>query len=1082
MKRKEIALLLALGFICLCSVSVLTAQPLWMRYPSISPDGQFIAFSYKGNLYKVAAAGGQAMPITLHPAHDYYPVWSKDGRSIAFASNRFGNFDVFVTSSNGGAPRRLTYHSANDYPYSFSPDGNQVVFSSARLDARANMQFPTGSLPELYEVSVLGGRPSQLLTTPALEVQFSRDGNLMLFEDTKGYEDPFRKHHTSSIARDIWLHDKTRNSFTKLTNFNGEDRDPVFAPDGKSFYFLCEEDGTLDVFKASLDQTGKPTQITNFDLHPVRYLSISENGTLCYSYNGEIYLQKEDGTPTKVAIDILADDTSNEYEMVPVNGSVTEMVLSPNGKEIAFAFRGEVFVTSIDGSMTKQITNTPEQERMISISPDGKSIAYASERNGSWNIYRSSLNRADEKYFMNASILREEPILVTEAETFQPSFSPDGQELAFIEDRTKLKVINLQSKAVRTILDGSNTFSYSDGDQHYDWSPDGKWFLVNFLPDNYWVDEVGLISADGQQEVFNLSKSGFSDSSPIWAKKGEMVIWRTDKNGLHGVAKTGPSEVDIYAQFFTQDAYEEFLLSKEEYDLYQEDSDKEKKAEDKKEEEKSADEKDDDQKLEPVKIELEGIEERKARLTIYSSRLSDAKVTHDGKYLLYFSRAEKGYDLWRTELRTKETKILAKFGTGGGPLALDKEGKHLFVLSSGKITRVEIASGKKKSISIKGEMTLKENAERAYLFDHVVRQVEDKFYEANLHGAEWSKLSRDYKRFLPYINNNFDFQEMLSELLGELNASHTGARFRYRNPKGDVTAALGAFFDPGHTGNGLKIAEIMDKSPLITKQKKITEGIIIDSIDGQAIMADQNYYPLLNRKVGKVVLLSLFNPESKERWEEKVKPISLGQQNQLLYERWIRKNREMTHQFSDGRIGYMHIRGMSDFNFREFLEDVMGEEVNREALIVDSRFNGGGDLVDDLTSFLSGEQYMTFQARDRQIGIESQRRWTRPSIVLVGESNYSDAHCFPAAYRDQNIGQIVGMPVPGTCTFVWWERMQNGIVFGIPNLAVTDKSGDVLENKQLVPDIQIFNDYSKISDGKDQQLEMAVEALLKKLD
>ncbi len=1081
---------LATGFFALLfSLSLNAQNPLWMRYPAISPDGQSIVFSHKGNLYKAAAKGGAAIPLTLHPRHDYYPVWSKDGEHIAFASNRYGNFDVFLITKNGSTPKRLTFHSAHDYPSSFSTDNQSVIFSSTRLDARENRQFPSGRLPELYQVGIDGGRPKQLITTPALNVSFNSDGSKMLLEEVKGYEDPFRKHHTSSITRDIWVFDTQDSSFQQLTYFKGEDRDPVFAANGTDFFYLSEKNGTFNVYKSALKNAGQPMQISNFDLHPVRYLSRANDGTLCYTFNGEIYTQQENGNPKKVAISISVDDLANPIVIQSVNSDISEMVLSPNGKEIAVIYRGEVFVTAVDGSLTKRITNTPEQERSINFSPDGKHLTYASERNNSWNIYKTTFSKKGERYFMNATILKETPVLETDKETFQPAFSPDGKEIAFIEERTQLKVINLATKQVRTILDGSNTFSYADGDQSFEWSPDGKWFLVDFLPDRYWFDEAGLISSDGKGKVHNLTQSGFYDSGAQWAKKGEMMIWGTDKSGLHGVAKTGPFEMDIYALFFTKKAFEEFKMSKEEYELYKEqkeEEEKEKKEKDdkkkkgKKNKDKEKDEKE-EEKLDSVKIDWQGLSDRKVRLTIHSSRLSDAKLTPDGKYLLYFSRTEKGYDLWRTNLREKETKILTKFGTGRGSLQLDKEGKNVFVLSGGKISKVEIESGDKKSITVSGEMELNENAERAYLFDHVVRQVRKKFHDVNLHGAQWDTLAKDYKKFLPYINNNYDFAELLSELLGELNASHTGGRYRFSDPKGDQTATLGVFYDPNYTGNGLKISEIIDKSPLLQKDSKIEVGTIIEKIDGVAITPDKNYFPLLNRKAGKVVLLLLYNPSTQKRWEEKIKPISLRAENQLLYERWIQRNRKNVHELSNGRIGYMHIRSMGDASFREFLDDVMGEEVNREAIIVDSRFNGGGDLVDDLTTFLSGVKYMEFKGRDRMIGYESQRRWTKPSIVLMSESNYSDAHCFPAGYKDQQIGKLVGMPVPGTCTFVWWERMQNGVIFGIPNLSVTDINGDVLENKQLEPDVQILNEYDKVAKGQDQQLEAAVVELMKEL-
>jgi tricorn protease len=641
----------------------------------------------------------------------------------------------------------------------------------------------------------------------------------------------------------------------------------------------------------------------------------------------------------------------------------------------------------------------------------------------------------------------------------------------------RLKVINLDSGAVRTIMDGSRNFSYSDGDQHFEWSPDGRWFLLHFLPDEYWTTEVGLVSSDGKGEVHNLTKSGFFDANPSWVKKGKMMIWASNKSGMHSVAKTGPTEVDIFGLFFTRKEYDEFRMSKEEYDLYtaaQEEKDKETKEEKDKEKAKK-EETEKAKEKEAIKIDWDGLTERKARLTIHSSRLSDAEVTEDGKYLLYFAR----YDLWRTELRTRDTKILARFGARGGSLQLAKDGKSVFVLSGGRITGVNVESGAKKPVPINGEMELNEQAERAYLFDHVTRQVKKKFYDPGLHGALWDMLTENYARFLPHIGNNFDFQEMLSELLGELNASHTGARFRYSDPQGDRTAALGAFFDGAHKGDGLRIEEILEGSPLVQAEGRIAPGTVIEKIDGTPITEEMNYYPLLNRKEGKILLLSLFNPQTKERWEERIKPISLGAESQLLYDRWVKRNRAITHKLSGGRVGYMHIRGMSDSSFREFIDAVLGEEVNRKALIVDSRFNGGGDLVDDLTTFLSGQRYQTFKAPDRNIGFESQRRWTKPSIVLVGESNYSDAHCFPAAYRDQEIGKIVGMPVPGTCTFVWWEGLQNGVVFGIPNMGVADKSGDILENKQLEPDIKVMNQFDRVARGEDQQLARAVEELLK---
>lgn len=1058
--------------------SFLFAQdgPLWMRYPAISPDGNTIVFSYQGDLYHVASTGGTAVPLTLHEAYDYSPVWSHDGKHIAFASDRYGNFDVYIMPAKGGKAERLTYHSSGDFPTDFSHDDQKILFSSSRLDEAANQQYPSGVLSELYSISTEGGMPQQVLTTPALQARTNKDGSLLVFHDRKGYEDSFRKHHISSVARDIWSYNTSKDEYTQLTTFNGEDRSPVFAANQNDIYYLSEEKGSYNVFKMNLANPGAGIPITNFENHPVRNLSASTDGMLCFSYNGEIYTQQEGQEATKVNIQITADSRFNEEKIVPVHKDATEMALSSNGKEVAFIFRGEVFVSSIKEGTTKRITNTPEQERNVSFSPDGRSILYAGERDGNWNLYQTSLAREEEKYFFNATILKEETILATEAEEFQPAYSPDGKEVAYLEERTALKVINLESKVVREVMAAKYNYSYSDGDQHYAWSPDSKWFLVQFNQENQWIAQVGLVSAAGGK-INNLTRSGYNNLRPRWSKDGERIIWFSDRDGMKNDASWG-GEMDVYAMYLNQEAYDDYLLDKEEYELLTEEEKEEKKEEEKDKKEK----KDEKEKVEPIKIELEDIEDRKVRLTRHSSRLSDAIISKDGEKLYYLARFEKGADLWETNLRTKETKLTTKLGAKRvGDLILDKKGENLFILADGKMAKVELKGNKKTNLGMKGEMVLNEPAERDYLFEHIWRQVEKKFYKIDLHEVQWDFYKKEYSRFLPYINNNYDFAEMLSEMLGELNASHTGARYRNSSETGDKTAALGLFYDRNHTGNGLKIKEIMHKSPVSKNSSKIKAGTIIEKIDGITISPTTNPYQLLNRKAKKNTLLSLHDPATGQHWEEIVKPISLGEEGQLRYERWVRKCREIVEKESNGQLGYVHVRGMNDRSYRTVYEEVLGKNHNKDALIVDTRFNGGGWLHDDLATFLMGKKYMTFMPRGQNLGSEPQFKWAKPSIVVMGEGNYSDAHMFPYTYRALGVGKLLGMPVPGTGTAVWWERLQNGMVFGIPQVGMVGEDGQYLENQQLEPDIKVMNEPGKVSKGMDQQLKEAVKELLKEV-
>ena len=1047
------------------------SDPLWMRFPAISPDGKTVAFSYKGDIWTVPANGGQARQITTNPAYDAYPVWSPDSRQIAFASSREGSMDIYVVGRDGGTPRRVTTDSGDEYPMAWRNDST-IMLKASIMPKATSIMFANFS--QVYEVSDKGGRMRLFSDIPMEDISVGNDGAL-LYHDNKGYEDPFRKHHQSPICRDIWLY--KGGNYTKLTNFAGEDRTPVWGGDNNTYYYLSEEDGTFNVYKRRIGETAK-TQLTHYKGNPVRFLTRSTDGTLCYAYDGAIYTLKEGSQPVRLNLSMVADDGSDKLQRQVLRSGATEFAVSPSGKEIAFVVHGDVYVTSTDYTTTKRITDTPEQERNVNFSPDGRSLVYASERGGLWQIYQTSIVNKDEKQFTYATQLKEEQLVKSSLVDMQPAYSPDGKSVAYIEDRGALKAVDVKTKAVRQLMDGKFQYSYSDGDLWFQWSPDSKWLLSNYIGHGGWNNsDIALVPADGSQKITNLTNSGYNDNNGRWVLGGKAMLFMSDRAGYRSHGSWG-AEDDAYIMFFDLDAYERFRMGKEERALYDEAHKKEKADATKKKrpliklgKKKKDDKKKDEAKT--LKFDLANCRDRVIRLTVNSSHMADAILSPGGDTLYYQAKFEGGYDLWKHDLVENKTEIVMK-NVGYG-LEADKDFKNLYVYNNG-IRQIDLAKNSQKGIDFEANFNYRPYEERAYIFNHVWQQVKDKFYDPKLHGVDWEGYKKTYAKFLPYINNNYDFRDMLSEMLGELNGSHTGARYY---PEGATlkTAALGLFFDNDYEGDGLKVEEVINRGPFAVRNTGVKKGCIIEAIDGQKIAKGSDYTSLLDGKAGKMTRVSVFDPSRKKRFDVVVRAISRSAQADLLYRRWVDRNREMVDSLSNGTIGYVHVKAMDSESFRTVFSQLLSDSMRqKKAVIVDERHNGGGWLHDDLCTLLSGKQYAKFIAHGKYIGYDPWNKWVKPSCVMICEDDYSNGHGFPAVYKTLGIGKLVGAPVAGTMTAVWWESMMNGMIFGIPQVGNQAMDGTFFENKELKPDVEVYNTPADYETGNDEQLKAAVES------
>ena len=508
-------------------------------------------------------------------------------------------------------------------------------------------------------------------------------------------------------------------------------------------------------------------------------------------------------------------------------------------------------------------------------------------------------------------------------------------------------------------------------------------------------------------------------------------------------------------------------------------SDKKEKKGKKNKKDKSADK---DTKDEPMLVELDGIRDRIVRLTPYSSDLSDAVINKDGDKLYYASALTDGYDIYTLDLRDPKPETAARINASS-PVALapDKDFSAIFIIGNNLLKKLDAKNDKVSNISYESRMDLDRAAEREAMFNNVYNEEKNRFYVTDMHGVDWDKMCDEYRKFLPHINNNHDFAEMLSELLGELNVSHTGSRYSGVNG-GDRTARLGLLYDMNYDGDGLKVAEVLSNGPFDKAGSKMTKDAIITAIDCKTLTPQNDMSELLRNRAGHKTLVTFTLPDGTQA-EEVILPVSAGNESAILYKRWGEARAADVDRWSNGRLGYVHIAQMADDSFRPVYSDVLGKYNNREGIVIDIRWNGGGRMHEDIEVLFSGKKYLTQIVRGTETCDMPSRRWNKPSIMLIAEPCYSNAHGTPWVYKNRGLGKLVGAPVPGTMTSVNWITMQDqSMIYGIPVIGYLTAEGNYLENTQLEPDVYVLNDPATIVKGEDTQLRTAVETLLKDLD
>lgn len=1043
----------------------LLAQPL-LHQPALSPDGEMIAFSYQGDIWAVGADGGSAKRLTIHESYEGAPVWSPDGKRIAFVGNRYGNYDVFVTSPEGGLPQRITHHSASDYQVSWL-DNKGLLFSTRRLFA----QVERGS--EFYQAGLNGGTPTRFLDAIGNEAVASPDGRYLAF--VRGGCKVSREAYRGPANRDIWLYDRQADTYTQITTDEGQDYNPLWDNDG-NLYFLSARSGRYNLYRTEARAGAEKEALTRFKDWGIRFYGLNASGDRVVIERGDkIELSTNGGKSFKpVSIQVVDDFKFYPVEERTLTSGLSDFALSPNGKYVALGNRGEIFVKPNDKEKgrSRNVTDHPYQDQGAEWLNDS-TLLMISDRgpvNGTTIpapalLLCQSADTDQPNLFLSFEFETQE-LLRPEEGVSSFVLSPDHSQIAVTEGRGKLHVFDIDSVGnlsnQRILADGWDTPG------GVSWSPDGKYLAYN-LSDLNFNEEVYIHAADNSSPRVNISMHPRGDYGPVWSPDGSKLGFQSIRNN---------GDQDIWFVWLKREDYEKTQRDWEEADEWEVDESKKKKSD-----------------TVVVEIDFEDIHERLVQVTSLPGSEGDLVIGQEGDWF-YFSTnngsragSEGDSDLMKIKWDGSEMSTLLP-KTNPFRLTLSKDGKSLYFLNRGRLTSTPVAKGRATSQPFSGKMTLDHVAERRHLIEGGWSALNAGFYDPDFHGRDWEELKEKYTPLMLRASTRQNFSTLYNEMLGQLDASHMGygSFVQDEDVQRDRTGYLGAEVD----GNR-RIVRIVPNSPADRSESQLEIGDRILAVNGESISSSDNMYTYLNGKANERTQLTI--ERGGEEIDVLIRPAT--SMRTANYEAWVDLQKEMTDRYSNGRLGYIHIRGMNWPSFERFERELTAAGLGKEGIVIDVRFNGGGWTTDMLMAVLNVRQHSYTIPRGAASSLKQNQNFannypygerlplaamTLPSIALCNEASYSNAEIFSHAYKHLGHGTLVGQPTFGAVISTGSARLIDGSYVRMPFRAWYVKAtGENMEGGPAVPDIVVENTPNGKAKGEDAQLKAAVDELLKQL-
>ncbi len=1035
-----------------------------LRQPALSPDGKTLAFVYDGDIWSVNSNGGTARRLTITPGNDGDPMFSPDGQWLAFRSRRTGSDCVYIMPAYGGDARRLTFGDSADYPCCWLPDSSGLIFSSyRRLGSR-----------DLWVVRADGGEPWPITGggygLHEFRASISPNGRHVAYVN-KGY-DPLRRrgYHGTSNA-EIWICDfdgTTTANHRRLTPNRSHNSSPVFVSDTE-LLFVTYENG-----RNASDRIGRITGIS-LDGKPLHgwgsgaRVDASEiavgGGKLAFSTGNYSGWQLHVGELTKRAVQKVSmpdirinTDRRDAGIRVLTHTSAEEFAVSPDGKKIAFIAGGDVFVMPADDeAVPAQVTDTIHEEMGLTWAPNSKHLVFGEKISGVLKSADVSNLGAGVKTYAN-----EGANLVSNI-----SMDPFGRVWGAVNEQ-RLEIVQQNDGWGGT--DGPDVAPASfEGKFHgwglgrggFEFSPDGRWVLYS-QPNELYNGSI-VLGDTHSGEVTPISFLFGSAYGARFSADGKSVVFSNSQEGGYDIWLI---ELEPKSPEFKEDKLEK-LFKKEE-------------------------KKEDTKGLPQTNIAFEGIRDRCRRITTLSGNETNPLALSDGKTYCFIANVEGQSNIWKLTLdpdKGPDLKQITQSRSNKSSLALSADEKTLWWLDGGKVTSMAVSGGKTTTYGFRVEQRRDAEELRRAAFDEARWVMGRYFYDRSHHGVSWNDLCDRYKPALESVSTGDEYGALMNELLGELNSSHQGYTGWDNRSDGlsESVGYLGLVFDGAELAQGrYKVTEVVKEGPLDLPQGAPVAPFYITGLNGKAFAPGSNMSELLMETVGRKTVLHVAAENNFEGSEAvAVKPISRGAEVQLWYRRWVEHQRDLVDTYSQGRLGYVHIRAMNDGAVRDFKHHLGNAMLGKEGVVLDVRYNGGGRTAVDLLEILIKRPWLKRQYGDRDDISENIYRsiaLEKPSILMINEASFSNAEIMAEGFRRLNIGKIVGVDTAGGVIGTGSYSLIDGSRMRLPSTGAYTVDGENLENNGRKPDIFIENNPEELDQGIDRQTERAVKELLAQLD